>query len=368
MTNLPISSNSLPIVAKGTPEDAAPARSESAASGNSTAQTSTPVKDQAAETFSVLLARQIEGGWEAGLNPGKISTDVDGKAAEDSTRPAKSAQDQATAIATGSSDPAGSLAAMMLPIHIPDNGQGISPPPTARKGGIQQETEGNFQNTPGRPAGNDNALSKTGNTDPSPLTFDVVKHVAVAAGTASHAPDMHRNEIAAIPGPATAGIYHIATGNTLGNIAQTVASPINSSGWAGEFSQKIIWIGNQNNQSAELHLNPPDLGPLNVVIKLTDNQLTAQFTSPHSVVRDAVESALPKLREILAENNIMLGNATVSDQAPRDQSGQGYMNQGAGSAMQRDTSYNSTESNASLPTTTQSLPVRRHNGMLDTFA
>lgn len=368
MTNLPITSNNLPIAAKGTPEEATPARSESAASGNTSAQTGTPVKDQAAETFSVLLARQIEGGWETGLNPGKISTAVDGKAAEDAAASAKSAQDQATANATISGDQTGSLAAMMLPIPAPANGQCMSPPPAARKAGIQQEIEGNFRNTPGRPAGNDNAHTKTGDTDPSSLTFDAVKHVAATPGSASHASDMHRNAKAAIPGLASAGTYNIVTGNAPGNIAQTVASPINSSGWAGEFSQKIIWIGNQNNQSAELHLNPPDLGPLNVVIKMTDNQLTAQFTSPHSLVRDAVESALPKLREILAENNIMLGNATVSDQAPRDQSGQGYTNQGAGSTVPRDTSYNSAESNASLPTTTQSLPVRRHNGMLDTFA
>lgn len=37
------------------------------------------------------------------------------------------------------------------------------------------------------------------------------------------------------------------------------------------------------------------------------------------MVRDAIEQALPKLREMLADNGIMLGNASVNDQSPREQ-------------------------------------------------
>jgi flagellar hook-length control protein FliK len=53
------------------------------------------------------------------------------------------------------------------------------------------------------------------------------------------------------------------------------------------------------------------------------------FTSPHSAVREAVESALPRLREILADSGIMLGNASVTADTPRD--GQAYAAPRAGS-------------------------------------
>src|SRR5574340_713983 len=148
----------------------------------------------------------------------------------------------------------------------------------------------------------------------------------------------------------------------------TISTPLGNKGWAGEFSQKISWIATQQNQIAELHLNPPDLGPLDVVLKISDNQATALFASPHGAVRDAVENALPKLREILADTGIMLGNTTISDQSPHDQGTEGFMNQGSGTAAQHEFSGIAPDP-AGIPlAATQTAPVRRHNGMVDTFA
>ena len=102
-------------------------------------------------------------------------------------------------------------------------------------------------------------------------------------------------------------------------IKLAVNVPLTHNAWADDFSQKITWVATQHGQSAELHLNPPQLGPLDVLIKVNGDQATALFTSQHAVVRDAIEQALPKLREMLADNGIMLSNATVSDQSPREQ-------------------------------------------------
>ncbi|OGS93386.1 MAG: hypothetical protein A3K04_08340 [Gallionellales bacterium RBG_16_56_9] len=144
-----------------------------------------------------------------------------------------------------------------------------------------------------------------------------------------------------------------------------MTTPLGSNGWANEFSQKISWISTQQNQVAELHLNPPNLGPLDVVLKISNNQATALFTSPHAAVREAVENALPKLREILADNGIMLGNTTVSDQSPRDRSSDGFMNQSSGKAPPHEASDTMPELAKLLPAT---APAHRHNGMVDTFA
>lgn len=142
----------------------------------------------------------------------------------------------------------------------------------------------------------------------------------------------------------------------------SIASPLGSNAWSSEFSQKISWLSNQQSQVAELHLNPPDLGPMHVVISVTDNQATALFTSPHSEVRNAIENALPKLRESLADNGIMLGNATVSDQTPRDS--------GAGNFTQQRPHNRMEISSATepAPISTPLIATSRHTGMLDTFA
>lgn len=149
-----------------------------------------------------------------------------------------------------------------------------------------------------------------------------------------------------------------------GNPPNQISAPLGSRDWPDEFSQKISWISTQQNQVAELHLNPPDLGPMSVTLTITDNQATAQFSSPHLAVREAIENAMPKLRESLADNGIMLGNATVNDQTPRD-SGANQFNQPR--QAQPTIPFNTTQDTASI-TTAPVIAPRRHNGMVDTFA
>jgi flagellar hook-length control protein FliK len=151
-------------------------------------------------------------------------------------------------------------------------------------------------------------------------------------------------------------------------IALNIATPLVSREWPAEFSQKIVWMGDNKHQVAELHLNPPDLGPLDVVLKVSGNHATVQFSSPHSAVRDVVENAIPRLREMLAENGVTLGNTSVSDQAPQFRSTDGSANQSfSGNTRQDDSSLTATTPDStasSVPTPTS----RRHDGLVDTFA
>ncbi|MGB8518469.1 MAG: flagellar hook-length control protein FliK [Gallionella sp.] len=147
---------------------------------------------------------------------------------------------------------------------------------------------------------------------------------------------------------------------------QSIATAVGSNHWAEEFSQKITWMTTQqNNQVAELHLNPPDLGPLNVVLKVTDNQATATFISSHSAVRDAVTHALPALREVLANSGITLGNTTVSDQPARD-------NSAAFSGQQQQSrqwvNQGGTPNEGAVQAISTRVNMRKHDGMVDTFA
>jgi len=143
----------------------------------------------------------------------------------------------------------------------------------------------------------------------------------------------------------------------------TVSTPVNQSRWGDEFSQKITWLASSKiDQSAELHLNPPQLGPLDVVLKVSGDQATALFTSPHAAVREAIEQALPRLRDMLADNGITLGNTTVSDQAPREQNKSDAQRAAGNSGNElRDTAAGSNN-------TARVSPISRHNGIVDTFA
>lgn len=111
---------------------------------------------------------------------------------------------------------------------------------------------------------------------------------------------------------------------------QTVSVPVGQSGWDAAFSQRVTWIATNNQQIAQLHLNPPNLGPLEVRISLNSDQASAVFTSPHAAVREAIEAALPRLREMLADNGLSLGNVNVSSQSFQQQQQQHANGQGNG--------------------------------------
>ncbi len=91
----------------------------------------------------------------------------------------------------------------------------------------------------------------------------------------------------------------------------TVDSPVSSPSWGNELGQKIVWMTTSDQHVAELHLNPPNLGPMEIRLTVQNDQATVQFVSHHQEVRAAIESALPKLREMMMGNGIALGNATV---------------------------------------------------------
>lgn len=106
--------------------------------------------------------------------------------------------------------------------------------------------------------------------------------------------------------------------------------PVGHAGWDAAFSQRVAWVATNTQQVAHLQLNPPNLGPLEIRISLSSDQTNAAFTSPHAAVRDAIEAALPRLREMLADNGLSLGNVNVSSQSfqqqqqQQSQTGQGH--------------------------------------------
>ena len=107
---------------------------------------------------------------------------------------------------------------------------------------------------------------------------------------------------------------------------------LGDAGWDNALGQKVLWMVSQQQQVAELTLNPPDLGPLQVVLSISNDEASATFVSQHADVRQALEAALPRLKEMMAESGITLNSATVSQEGARQQSGFDQQNHSGGSA------------------------------------
>jgi flagellar hook-length control protein FliK len=245
------------------------------------------------------------------------------------------------------------------------------PVPASAKDGEAFNTKLSGQSTPSNPlTGMDkNAVGKTSDplaTSEQQLLADALRQSSAYRQdlTASLVQPAASQISAASISQATIAAMTGLTGNQPTGATQTISTPLNSPAWGEDFSQKISWMVSQKNQVAELHLNPPNLGPLDVVLKISDNQATALFTSPHAAVRDAVESAMPKLRELLADNGIMLSNATVGDQSPRDRGAENFADRKGGASSGIGSADDASETSGTM----QTLSAQRHNGMVDTFA
>lgn len=91
----------------------------------------------------------------------------------------------------------------------------------------------------------------------------------------------------------------------------TVSAPLTNQAWPGQFSEKIVWLAKNDQQSAQININPPQLGPVQITLTLNGDQANAIFASPHAEVRQAIEASLSQLREMLSSAGISLGDASV---------------------------------------------------------
>jgi len=148
--------------------------------------------------------------------------------------------------------------------------------------------------------------------------------------------------------------------------SEQLSAQVGTGDWEDQVGQKVVYMIGNEEQTASLTLNPPDLGPMQVVLSVSNDQASVTFSSNHEEVRQALEDALPRLREMMSESGIALGNASVnagsqdSRQAQQDASPRGgrqARNAGPDGVAGVD---------AAAPRVTRT--VLRDNGLVDTFA
>lgn len=99
-------------------------------------------------------------------------------------------------------------------------------------------------------------------------------------------------------------------------IHAAIETSVRSPAFAAELGDKVVWLTSRQGQFAELSLNPPQMGALEVRLNLSGSgDASAQFFSPNPIVREAIDAALPRLREMLAQAGINLGEAEVREHA-----------------------------------------------------
>ena len=180
-----------------------------------------------------------------------------------------------------------------------------------------QADSGDFADSLGLAQGKAAATQGTsvpnGKAEPGKLAIDAQLAATAKAGTAVAEPILKET-----PAELSRLAAQLAPG-ALQQAAAAVAVPadkltgrVGTPAWDQQLGQKVVWMAAGGDQSATLTLNPPDLGPVQVVLTVTNDQADAAFMSAQPEVRQALEAAMPRLREMMSEAGIAFGSATVS--------------------------------------------------------
>ena len=172
------------------------------------------------------------------------------------------------------------------------------------------------------------------------------------------------------PSPSLAAMAPAPTGAGARTETQAVQqlpvyTPAGQKAWSEDVGNRLIWMANRGESRAELVLTPPSLGKLGVSIQINGDQTTAQFIAATPAARDALEQAMPRLREILQQAGINLGQADVST-SEQHQAQQGHEHNGRGRHHQG--GQLNLEHGISLPPSVAATWVQSGDGMIDIFA
>ncbi len=142
------------------------------------------------------------------------------------------------------------------------------------------------------------------------------------------------------------------------HLAPEVATPA----WNQALGQQVVWMVSGEVQTASLNLTPPELGPLQITLNVSNNQASANFVAAQPEVRQALEDAMPRLRQMLGEAGIELGNTSVSAGTPQQQGFEGE----SGSNPRHSNGVAMLESGMTAAESVEVVPARRR-GLVDTF-
>lgn len=116
------------------------------------------------------------------------------------------------------------------------------------------------------------------------------------------------------PGVSTTGLPLAAEAR----VQLPVSITFGQAGWANMVAERSAMMAAQSIKFAELKLDPPELGPLQVKVSVNQDQASVSFIVANAQVKEALDQSLVRLKEMLEEQGLDLVNVDVSDQESQD--------------------------------------------------
>ncbi|AHI30150.1 flagellar hook-length control protein FliK [Marinobacter similis] len=107
----------------------------------------------------------------------------------------------------------------------------------------------------------------------------------------------------------------------LKSYATSIDTPVGQADWGDKLVGKLSWLTARNMSVAEIHLTPADLGPMEVKVRVQNEQANITVHSANPIVREQLEQQSHRLRDMLGEQGLNLARFDVSD-SPQQRSGE----------------------------------------------
>ena len=82
-----------------------------------------------------------------------------------------------------------------------------------------------------------------------------------------------------------------------------------------KLQERINIMMSRNIQRADIRLDPPELGSVHIRVNMSGEQASVQFQAQTQQARDALETTMPRLREMLEQQGINLADTQVGEQS-----------------------------------------------------
>ena len=158
------------------------------------------------------------------------------------------------------------------------------------------------------------------------------------------------------------GLGSVLSGRSA-HLSLSVDVPVAQPGWDKAIGERIQWMIGREIQNAEIKLTPPNLGPLEIRISVQNDQASVSFIAAQSLTREALEAAIPRLREMFGEANLNLLDVGVGQGDGSDSNSGGMPGRDGGESA----NSGMRESNLSNP---QDAMLSRYasDGIVDDYA
>jgi len=94
--------------------------------------------------------------------------------------------------------------------------------------------------------------------------------------------------------------------------------------FANAVKDKVMVMINQKIQQVEIQLDPPEMGNIHVKVNLQNEQAAVQFVVQNQQAKDALEQNMNKLREMLSQSGVDVGDANIEQRQASEQNEQGF--------------------------------------------